>query len=216
MQMLAKPSSNLLQRIGGDHRGGRAQLVKNCLRWIWGYMKIEIWRKIGLSGDWCLCTALRTRSGACYDWIGKIYSPDDDDANVLGCAELESRQLPANCTDSPWLANCELLVKARLCSHPYYRVFCCQTCFEAGQLVVWTPVHSARTNWTELNWPATSRPSYTTRVRWSRANPSHSSLSFSSSELTTWFPRLLLLLLKYLLLRFSFSVSQFLVVVSVR
>jgi len=25
MRMLAKPSSNLLQRIGGDHRGGRAQ-----------------------------------------------------------------------------------------------------------------------------------------------------------------------------------------------
>jgi len=25
MQMLAKPSSNLLQRTGGDHRGGRAK-----------------------------------------------------------------------------------------------------------------------------------------------------------------------------------------------
>jgi len=25
-QVLAKPSSNLLQRTGGDHRGGRAQL----------------------------------------------------------------------------------------------------------------------------------------------------------------------------------------------
>ena len=39
---------------------------------------------------------------------------------------------------------------------------------------------------------------------------------FFSSELTTWFPRLLLLLLTYLLLHFSFSVLQFLVVVSVR
>ena len=47
-------------------------------------------------------------------------------------------------------------------------------------------------------------------------NPFHCSLSFSSSELTTWFPRLLLLLLTYLLLLFSFSVLPFLVVVSVR
>jgi len=45
-----------------------------------------------------------------------------------------TRQLPVNCTDSPWLANCELLVQARLCSHPYYRVFCCRSCWEAGKL----------------------------------------------------------------------------------
>jgi len=47
------------------------------------------------------------------------------------------------------------------------------------------------------------------------ANPSHCSLS-SSSQLTTRFPRLLLLLVTYLFLLFSFSVLQFLVVVSVR
>ena len=55
MQMLAKPSSNLLQRIGGDHRGGRAQpgwrtFIMTCLRWILGYMRLEIWCKICLSG----------------------------------------------------------------------------------------------------------------------------------------------------------------------
>jgi len=69
--LLAKPSSNLLQRTGGDHRGCRAQLgwrtfMMTCLRWILGYTRLEIWRKIGLSGDWCLCT----RSAACYCWIG--------------------------------------------------------------------------------------------------------------------------------------------------
>ena len=74
-QMLAKPPSNLLQRTRGDHRGGRAQLgwwtfMMTCLRWTLGYTRLEIWRKIGLSGDWRLCTALRTRSGACYYWIG--------------------------------------------------------------------------------------------------------------------------------------------------
>jgi len=33
-------------------------------------MRLEIWCKISLSGDWCLCTAPRTRNGACYYWIG--------------------------------------------------------------------------------------------------------------------------------------------------
>ena len=74
-QMLAKPSSNLLQRFGGNHQGGRAQVgwrtfMMTCLCWILGYMRIEIWHKIGLSGDWCLCTVLLTHSCACYYWIG--------------------------------------------------------------------------------------------------------------------------------------------------
>ena len=74
-QMQAKPSSNLLQGTGGDHRGGRAQLgwrtfMTTCLRWILEYIRLEIWRKIGLSAYRCLCTALHTRSGACYYWIG--------------------------------------------------------------------------------------------------------------------------------------------------
>ena len=42
-----------------------------CLRRILRYMRLEIWRKIGLCGHWRLCTALRSRSGACYYWIGR-------------------------------------------------------------------------------------------------------------------------------------------------
>ena len=74
MQMLAKSSSNLLQRSGGNHRGGRAQpgwrtFMMTCLHWILGYTtRLEIWCKIGLSGDWCHCTVLHTRSGARYYW----------------------------------------------------------------------------------------------------------------------------------------------------
>ena len=75
MQMLAKPSSNLLQRTGGDHRCDRSQLgwrtlMMTCLRWILGYMRLEIWCKISRSGDWCLCIAPSIRCGACYYWIG--------------------------------------------------------------------------------------------------------------------------------------------------
>ena len=66
----AKPSRNLLQRTGGDHRGDRAQpgwrtFMMTCLRWILGYMRLEI---IGLSADWCLCAAPRTHSAACCYW----------------------------------------------------------------------------------------------------------------------------------------------------
>ena len=43
------------------------------------------------------------------------------------------------------------------------------------------------------------------------ANPSHCSLSFSSSGLTTWFPRLLVLLVAYPFLLFLFYTFQLLV-----
>jgi len=46
--------------------------MMTCLRWIYGYMRLEICSKISLSADWCLCTALHTRSGACYYWIGLV------------------------------------------------------------------------------------------------------------------------------------------------
>jgi len=75
LQMLATPFSNLLHRIGGDYRGSIAQpgwrtFMMICLHWNLEYMRLEIWCKIGLSADWCLCTALRSRSGACCCWTG--------------------------------------------------------------------------------------------------------------------------------------------------
>ena len=64
-EAIAKPSSDLLQRTGGDHRGGRAHNLDEERSW-WPVFAgswdtrgwLEIWRRIGLSGDWCLCTAL--------------------------------------------------------------------------------------------------------------------------------------------------------------
>ena len=50
-------------------RPGWRTLMMTCHWWILGYMRLEIRCKIGLSGDWYLCTVLRTRSGACYYWI---------------------------------------------------------------------------------------------------------------------------------------------------
>ena len=35
---------------------------------LWIHIRLETWHQISLSGDWCLCTALCTRIGACYCW----------------------------------------------------------------------------------------------------------------------------------------------------
>jgi len=64
-QMLAKPSSNLLQKPGWR------TFMMTRLCWILGYRRQEIWCEIGLSRNGCHCTALCTRSGACYYWIGQ-------------------------------------------------------------------------------------------------------------------------------------------------
>lgn len=39
-----------------------------------------------------------------------------------------SQGLPADCVDQPELANCKLIVYARLCSNQYYSSFCCSSC----------------------------------------------------------------------------------------
>ena len=52
---------------------GWRTFMMTCLCWILGNMRLEIWRKIGPTGDWCLCTALRIWGGVCYYWIGLEY-----------------------------------------------------------------------------------------------------------------------------------------------
>ncbi|KAJ8340921.1 hypothetical protein SKAU_G00332120 [Synaphobranchus kaupii] len=41
--------------------------------------------------------------------------------------------LPSDCVDQPDLANCELIVYARLCSSQYYSSFCCASCARHAQ-----------------------------------------------------------------------------------
>ncbi|KAJ8713838.1 hypothetical protein PYW08_007458 [Mythimna loreyi] len=42
--------------------------------------------------------------------------------------------IPAKCTDNPFFANCDLIVRSKFCRHKYYGKFCCKSCMEAGQL----------------------------------------------------------------------------------
>lgn len=41
--------------------------------------------------------------------------------------------VPPECVDQPELANCELIVYARLCSNSYYSSFCCASCTRHSQ-----------------------------------------------------------------------------------
>ncbi|XP_067099903.1 papilin isoform X2 [Osmerus mordax] len=41
--------------------------------------------------------------------------------------------VPAECVDQPDLANCNLIVYARLCNNPYYASFCCASCARHAQ-----------------------------------------------------------------------------------
>jgi len=71
--MLAKPSFNLLQRTGATTWSAAhnldEELMMTCLCWVLVYMRLEIWRKIGLS-LWRLISAQRYALVVVYHWIG--------------------------------------------------------------------------------------------------------------------------------------------------
>ncbi|KAK6306827.1 hypothetical protein J4Q44_G00219750 [Coregonus suidteri] len=63
-------------------------------------------------------------------------------SDVIRCATAEVRinkasqqgiGVPAECVDQPELANCELIVYARLCTSQYYSSFCCASCARHAQ-----------------------------------------------------------------------------------
>ena len=86
----AKSFLSLLARAGDVHLGGhvlpgwRPSKVIS-FHWIWSCMRPENWLRIDLSGDWCLCIALHTHSGACYYWIGGVLITSVDQSVML-CA----------------------------------------------------------------------------------------------------------------------------------
>ena len=136
------PSSNLFKRTGGDHRGGRTQpgwrtFMMTCLHWILGYMRLEIWRKIGLSGDWWLCTAYALvvvhATIGLDSVLGIIFSHNTVyiDACVLVCKDSG---IGLGC--SPWQRRSELLLQrsiVRLSLAFSSRLeFCCGHIFTIG------------------------------------------------------------------------------------
>jgi len=60
----------------------------------------------------------------------------DTQSNML-CCMMTGRGIPEDCIDKPWYANCELIIEANMCRHPYFSDFCCRSCHQAGRLP-WT------------------------------------------------------------------------------
>ncbi|XP_062863790.1 papilin isoform X1 [Trichomycterus rosablanca] len=52
-------------------------------------------------------------------------------AEIRVTKEIDGDHGPSpNCVDEPNLANCRLIVSARLCGHQYYSSFCCASCYK--------------------------------------------------------------------------------------
>lgn len=49
-------------------------------------------------------------------------------AEVRVIKDAVADAVPPECFDQPELANCKLIVYARLCSNSYYSSFCCASC----------------------------------------------------------------------------------------
>ncbi|XP_072145613.1 papilin-like [Dermacentor andersoni] len=47
---------------------------------------------------------------------------------------MDDIYVPESCTDNPRFANCNLILRARYCTHKHYSRFCCRSCMLAGQI----------------------------------------------------------------------------------
>ncbi|XP_023211883.1 papilin-like isoform X2 [Centruroides sculpturatus] len=56
--------------------------------------------------------------------------------------QISDVDVPEDCTDKPYFANCDLIVKANYCVNQYYAKFCCRSCTVAGQLSHSSQKHS--------------------------------------------------------------------------
>ncbi|KAJ8713836.1 hypothetical protein PYW08_007456 [Mythimna loreyi] len=65
---------------------------------------------------------------ACH--ASNTYSSQTDTTQI----NVQQLTIPAKCTDNPFFANCDLIVRSKFCRFNYYEKFCCKSCMEAGQL----------------------------------------------------------------------------------
>ena len=58
---------------------------------------------------------------------------DENSFTVTALSDFAGLHFDPDCTDYPFLSNCELIVKEGYCSNSYYRRMCCRTCALARQ-----------------------------------------------------------------------------------
>jgi hypothetical protein len=76
--------------------------------------------------------ATKADSGTYQCEAANAYSKSSSSITIL----VDGMYLHPNCKDNRYFANCNLIVKAKFCSHKYYAIFCCKSCTEAGLLPV--------------------------------------------------------------------------------
>ncbi|XP_075221688.1 proteoglycan-like sulfated glycoprotein papilin isoform X2 [Lycorma delicatula] len=93
---------------------------------------IEISEKVHIteSSRLMIIQANSSDSGMYRCHASNAYSSADSSVSI----SVEGVYVHPNCTDNPFFANCNLIVKAQYCTHIYYARFCCKSCTQAGQL----------------------------------------------------------------------------------
>ncbi|KYB26517.1 Papilin-like Protein [Tribolium castaneum] len=76
--------------------------------------------------------ATKADSGVYQCEAANSYSKASSSLTIL----VDEMFIHPNCKDNRFFANCNLIVKAKFCSHKYYAKFCCRSCTEAGLLPV--------------------------------------------------------------------------------
>ncbi|XP_066902314.1 papilin [Halyomorpha halys] len=91
---------------------------------------IESTERISVSGDTLYLTKVLKEDSGEYKCIADNGYTTAETSVLINVKEM----IHPNCTDSPFLANCKLIIKAKYCNHKFYAKFCCKSCTEAGQL----------------------------------------------------------------------------------
>ncbi|XP_024082550.1 papilin isoform X1 [Cimex lectularius] len=94
--------------------------------------------RVFVQNNWVIITNAQPSDSGEYTCVGDNRHSSAQSSVAI---EIESA-IPANCTDSPYFANCELIVGANYCNHEYYAKFCCKSCTEAGKF---SGLHHRRT-----------------------------------------------------------------------
>ena len=102
--------------------------VKICQQMRYCFQAYNLWNKTVQNFVSLVCNLVHTF--LCHVAIISLHCEVCYSLNLF----LVGMVLPENCTDQPWYANCQLIIKGGYCTHQYFKVFCCKSCHEAGKL----------------------------------------------------------------------------------
>ncbi|CAH1399411.1 unnamed protein product [Nezara viridula] len=103
-----------------------------AIKWYKDSNPIESTDRISVSGDTLYLNKVQKEDSGEYKCIADNGYTAAETSVLINVKEM----IHPNCTDSPFLANCKLIIEAKYCNHKFYAKFCCKSCTEAGLLPV--------------------------------------------------------------------------------